>query len=133
MAVATVVIAYFAWSQNKLNKTQMKIALYNRRRKVLDSIYRFMAETHEQMNTDNEKIELLRSETMESIFIFDEEIENYIQLLFEKSRQLMIINEDIEKNPEKYDSLKLDKNEISKWFNVQFSKLKGMFEKYLKL
>ena len=133
-------LAYFAWRQHKLEKTNQKIILYEKRYKVYNAskILIERVESGEQIDTHliNDLREIIRC----VLFIFnnDYSLEKYLQELIKNACEMRWERQVIE-NPNIApidDSMKehMDKEiELSEWFNKQMTLCDQRFEKYLKI
>lgn len=140
MAIFTGAVAFFAWIQNKLNKTMLKLEAYPKRLQIYDAMIKFVGEINLYGSSNYKKaLELLR-ETRHAKFLFDKDdnIEGYIELFYKNAidmvYQLKAINGELGKIEEKKRKEIIDKNaELLKWFQNQLNVIDQKFKKYLQL
>lgn len=141
VAIGTVMMGFFAWQQHKLERTNQKIAMYDKRLAIYNEIRRFINlcidSTGSIKPVPIEEILRFVDNTNPAIFLFkyDKELTEYLFSLIEKVAVLKKIIIDLEqiketenKRPYIYETTK-----IQLWFVAQNASLGKKFEPYLRI
>ena len=125
LVIATISIAYFAYTQNRIAKSNYKFAMYSKRYAVYEAIRKLIGKILRTGTADNNDFMEYYGCTFDAQFLFnDARILDYIRELGYKCNALaaecMMNNE-------------TGKRELFKWFKNQFNVSKKLFEPYLKL
>ena len=135
--IIAAVVAYIAVRQYKLAKIKMRIALFDRRNKVFETVMEFLSGIVQKANVTNEELHKLLRESRESYILFKEDISVYINELYKKAIRLQFVRVrlDDEKVPDGEERTKLaqEEYELLGFFEKQFDVTREKFKKYLDL
>lgn len=118
----------------------IQLEAYDKRLKVYNAITRFIANIKCDSTTDNEKLMEMLRETKYAKFLFakDDEIEEYLALLYQKGNDLEYKEKAIsgkigEYTEEKKKKLVKEADEIRDWLKDQYGVVDTKFQKYFQL
>lgn len=129
----------FIWRQVKLEKTKLKLEVYDRRLKIYNAIKFFIAETQTFGTTNNEKLVKLLQETRESLFLVKENnISEYIETLHNKGVDLEFVKTKLSQSEFYIEDIEREKlarqaKEIMQWMSDQHNVVEEKFSKYLSI
>ncbi|MDC1174108.1 hypothetical protein OAT67_01835 [Bacteriovoracaceae bacterium] len=128
---------YFTRRQHKLDSQKFKLDLYDRRFKVFEEIKKFLSGIIRDGKTDHKQLLNMLHQTNEAIFLFDDEISNYIKELYEKGLDFVLIDKKVNGEapiPDYEDrNVLIEKSsEYLKFYGNQFDISRDKFLKYLK-
>jgi hypothetical protein len=130
-----IIAVYIAYQQLKTNRDRVRLNLYDKRFKVFRGLMDLLAHIMREGNVTDEALYKFNADTNEARFIFDKEIPDYLQTIYEKAVDIQTKNSELhEPNPqeEKRAQLAREVAEIKKWMYRQFKVSREMFGKYLK-
>lgn len=131
-------IAFFgsiiAWRQSKINQNRLKHELFTRRIELFDEIAHYIADIICYGNVEQGKDAQFLRNTRTSFFIFNKEIEEYIDKIYKESIKLQLLcnlknsstGQDLENNIS-------EQKIIKDWFKKELNGLRPKFQQYLKL
>ena len=131
------IAVYIAYQQHKTARYRLRLDLYNKRFNVFNSTKSLLGKIARNGNVTNEELlDFLRS-TDEAIFLFKQDISDYLRELYEKGSTLQrfekrINGSDFSKIEVKEKEKILDKRgEIFSWLTKQFKVCQQKFGEYL--
>ena len=130
LAIITVIIMF---KQYKLNKQNIRYQLFSHRHSIYVSTMSFLAKIIKDDNVSNRTIQIFLNQTRDSDIFFDDEIIDYLSILYKKAKILNHHNKFIESSKTSQDKRKkyLDECfEITTWFGDQFKVCNDKFKKY---
>ncbi|MBI3596381.1 MAG: hypothetical protein HY203_04425 [Nitrospirae bacterium] len=129
-----VLVAYVAWQQWRTNQLRLKHELFDRRFALYEKMTSFIAEILTQGKVPaNAETRLLR-ETKTAIFLFDKEIQDFVQELYRKAADLHALEAMLEKLEGEDRARNVDKQgEIKDWFTSQLHGCNARFSRFLLL
>ena len=89
--IIAAIVAYIAVQQYKLAKIKVRIALFDRRNKVFETVMGFLSGIVQKANVTNEELHKLLRESRESYILFKEDISVYINELYKKAIRLQFV------------------------------------------
>ena len=122
---------YIAFCQHRINKQRLRHETYERRLQIYKIIQTFLLDILRDSKTDFTSASKFYVDTSEAAFLFDQEVSNFIDKVYEKSIKMI-------KNDELYtESPSVGKKRYSgeqhqedmKWFTDEFSNLRPFFVK----
>ncbi len=132
IAILGIGIAAF---QLKINRDRYKHELFDRRWAQFIAIRNFIGHVFSHGKMKHEEEYSLLTNTQGAIFLFDQEIKDYISELTKNAWKLNTLNEELtsilEQNARKENIEK--QREIKNWFAKQLSEIETIFGKYMKL
>ena len=137
--VLAILTTTFIYKQHKLEKSNFKIEAYDRRIKIYDAIKMFISEIQTIGTTDDEKLTRLLQQTRQAIFLFeDDQIPQYIKLLYQKGVDLEFIKNKLHNHMVSLSDLERMNlanraRELSEWFSAQHKVVEQKFDKYMRL
>lgn len=136
--VIAITLGYLTFHQYKLEKQKHRLELYDRRFAVFEEVNKFLSEIFRNGKTDFFKLSNLLHQTNQSKFLFDDEISQYIDSLYMRGIDFVMIDEQLnghdklEVGPERTE-LAHTNSEHLKFFVDQFNVSQKVFMKYLKI
>lgn len=131
-----VAVVYVAWQQYKTNRNKFRLVLYDRKLKVFEGLTTLLQHIVRQNTATGEQVQQYKMATIEAIFLFDEDIVNYLNEVKSKVHKLQTVNKITETNstkdkdsPPKVIEEQLD---LLDWFNKQLTKSVDKFKKALR-
>ena len=141
-AIIAAIVAYIGWLQYQTNKRQQlvneekfKLDLFDKRFKVYEATRYLFMQIIQLGNVDLQKIRKFRLLTMDAIFLFDDEIHEYLEkevhLKALKINNVVMQYKDLPVGT-KRSELCEEQAEIEKSFHDEYSELQNVFSPYLK-
>lgn len=128
-AILTIVIAIIGTiigiQQFRINRTKLRLALYKERKLIYNEIEQFIATILRDDKISLERIQEFSRNTKNARFLFDEEINHYLNEIVKKAF-------DFYTSTEKPDEVAFHK-ELFLWFEKENKNLRDKFEKYLQI
>jgi hypothetical protein len=132
--------AFFAYRQHQLGNTEVRIALFERRIAVYDSMKRFLANIMITGTTKTDDLVAMLRDTKHAQFLFEpgDDINGYIKEFYSKGVDLEIFQKE---NPaiwslpseEQRQHLVKQESDMRRWFQEQTNVVDEKFRKYLKV
>lgn len=97
--VIAAIVAYIAWQQHKTNRDKLRLDLYNKRYEVFSSLKILLAHILQQGSIKLEQVNEFTRATREAVFLFDEDIETYLETVRIKALDLWEAKETMEPLP----------------------------------
>lgn len=133
--VVAILGSIIALQQVLINRRRLKHELFDRRFKVYDHAKYFLSIIYANRTLTDQQIYEFKSETRESRFIFDNDIENLFNIWINKAYEAKALKDELDPLPvgtERSENVKKQR-EIFDWFETQQSILINKFTPYLKL
>lgn len=132
--VIGVFVAFVGYQQYCINRERFKLDLFEKRFAVYKGIQVFL--TYILINAKFEMAELFkfRANTQDAIFLFGEDVTNYISLVDKKALEFWSLSEELEGLPigEERSKACKEKTCLLKWLIDELPQLKDIFSPYLK-
>jgi hypothetical protein len=116
---------FIAWHQHKTNKNQFRLALLERRLKILNGTREFIAKVIGQANIQTADLTTFLQETRESEFLFGADIAQHLKDLYDKGVELHTLR--ATPNPANATA----QAQITSWFRGQDAEAIKKFGKYM--
>ena len=141
-ALIAVIAVYIAWHQWKTNRNKLKLDIFDRRFAIYKKVEKAINLINSESNPDGILDDLrtfYHSTFVEAYFLFGEEIQDYISMIFDKgnkywAQERILKSTQLNKKPH-YDDAAAQASEIQlkekEWFYAQNKLLAKKFEKYL--
>lgn len=123
-----------AWMQWQINQKRLKHELFLRRIELFDRISHYIADISCQGNVgQGEEMQFLRN-TRNAFFIFDKDIEEYIDKIYKKSIDLQTLCS-LQKSlaGDALENNVVSQRRIKDWFVAELNGIRPKFQKYLSL
>lgn len=141
--IIAAIVAYIAYQQYKLavfnTRRDTRRELYERRLPVYNSVMEFISKVITNPDVKIEVCHTLLKETHEKSFLFETEVKDYIDELYNKGVELKKVNKmmgkfrnDENKN-EEYLKYCNKEEELLIWFSKQYDRSESIFGSYLKI
>jgi len=132
--VIAIIAVYIAYQQHKTNRDKLGFDLYNKRYEVFRSLKTLLARISQQGNVKDEQVNEFLRATKEAVFLFDEGISTYLEIIGQKAFDLQAIEECMKPLPvgEERNSKVAESRELRDWFSEQSKVAIVKFNKYLK-
>ncbi len=134
------VTARFASRQHQLGRTQVRIALFEKRAAVMDAIKTFAANTTIEGTTNLSELMIMLRQTKHARFLFDErdDIVGYINEFYKQGVTLETtetLHKAIHTQQAEAERIRLinKAHDLKLWFSQQHDAIDARFEKYLRL
>src|SRR3990170_3384161 len=139
MKALTVTIAiiavYIAYQQYKTIKNNLRLGLFDKRFKVYKGLQKLIAiiENNQTIELEFKEIIKFRRLSVDGRFLFDDEIQEYLDTVYKKALRLRAVNRRYQPLPlgEERSKLVIEEAEFLDWFTKQFEQ-SDKFDKYLK-
>jgi hypothetical protein len=137
------ITVYIAYQQLRTNQHKTKLDLFNRRFKVHEETKKILSLIIRDLNPNDNDLRDFNAATSEADFLFEPEVREYINKIFQHAASLTRWNTEYRDNnsilpaPKDYDHRKVTegKNNETLWFEQQwgsrFAPVKDIFRKYL--
>ena len=119
--------AAIAQQQAATNRLQYRLALFDRRMKIVDATTKLFGEISCEGKVDNAQLFTFLQDTRERGLLFDGEIGEYLDEIYKKGVNLHVLGERLERHPE----LVEPESELLMWFVNQPPVATQKFLKYL--
>jgi hypothetical protein len=133
--IVGLIVAYVAYRQYKTHQDKLKLDLYDRRYKVFEAARQFIIHVMEGGNAEREGLVKFITATVETVFLFDEDIVKYLDTLLAKGARVQRLHTELgnSKLPEgeERDKKAKEQEECLNWLTEQFDELKTKFRPYL--
>ena len=127
-AALTPIIAFFAiwiaWQQNKTRRRQVRLGLFDKRYEVFVATMKLLSSAVNSANVTLDNLFEFLAETRTSAFLFGEDIQQYIDEVYDKSVEL---HHKVQTGEARRD------NELMRWFIGQSKTAKEKFGHYLSM
>lgn len=135
IAIITILILYQQW---KTNHYKYKLDLYDKRFKVYNALRKFLGLLLQKgiENVTQEEIREYNINIKESLFLFDKDIQDYLELINKKTIDFQHIHQTLVSSKTSVEGEKqaLEIYEsLSNWFLAQLDESRNKFLKYLKI
>ena len=132
--VIAVITVYIAYMQHKLDKRKHIHDLFELRREIYNKIVGFIAEVLRK-SVKGERIDEFYRETKYANFIFDKNINDYVDDVYSKANELEKIDNHLKRDIEEKqrEMLEEKRQNIRDWFQKQLREKYSIFDRYLKL
>ncbi len=139
IAVSVACIAFQSYKVNRagfyVNKDQLRLNLFDRRYKVFEDTRNFLRDfTILTTEIDSKKFPEFILNTIETEFLFGNEVKDYRQEIINKYVRLKTINSRFERNMPDHkerERLAQEASDLESWLASQDEQLKKIFRKYL--
>ena len=126
--VIAIITIYIALRQHKINNVRLKHELYEKRLQVYNAVIKFLSIVI-AVGLGFDKLEYLgefRRDTSQAYFLFEKDIYEYLDEIYDKAVDLMQLDKSTKEEKEKI-------GELLKWFGKQISVCREKFGRDLKL
>jgi len=128
IAIVTVCILFL---QYRLSKQRWKLDLFDKRYPVFISTMSFLSTIVGAASISSEEILRFNRESKDRDMLFGEDIQNQLDLIISKTRELRVVNVRIEKNQDRQANDNRA-SELLEWFEQQ-TITKNLFSDYIKI
>ena len=135
-----IIMVYIAYQQWRTNHLKARHELFESRVKIYDATMELIFTVITLGYANRERILQFREKTVQSPFLFGDDINGYLKVLVEKATKLKQVNEESDRAKERgsnknkdYEKLSKVDDEIFSWFTGQPDVVKEKFMKYLDL
>ena len=132
--VIGVFVAYTAYNQYRLSKEKFKLDMFDKRYGVYKNTQVFLTKILRDAKIEMEDIFEFRAGTQNSVFLFKEDIPNYLKSIDKKALELLEIHESLDgdlKAKERSEMCR-KQTDLLHWLTNQLPELKNKFVTYLK-
>lgn len=124
--------------QHFLEQNKFKLEMYDRRFKVFEELNIFLSTIMSSGTINIEMLLKLKRQTNQTIFLFDNDINNYINMVYTKGvdffgKQQQITGDKRLPSGEERSQISHECGELLHFFSDQFEESKERFSKYLKI
>jgi len=133
-----VIATYIAYQQWQIRKEHFQLELFDKRYKVYLSTKEFISKIIKHGYPSEDEILKFVEATNDSVFLFDEKLQNRLNLYLNRGEDLYYLNIRIalteSSSNEAENKISADKeSELQEWFQKEFKQLSALFYKYLKI
>jgi len=132
IAASTTYIAYYYYRKEK---TQENSDLYENRMRIFREIVHLLSTITRDGDISRQSLQEFRAKTQEGVFLFGQEITDYIDKLHAQALKLRATNERLKSNDlpigEERDGVTVENSKQLIWLADQLPRLKKIFEPYL--
>lgn len=133
--IIAITVTYIAYKQYKIDKDNLRLALYEKRFKVYQSVRGVISYLSVDSDGGNEEYYKFLESIDEGEFLFDNEISEYLENIRLKVIRLKILEKKLKESPlqvgDERTKFVNEEEELVKWFSDQIKTAKELFSKYL--
>jgi hypothetical protein len=128
-----VFVAYTGYNQYLLSKGRFKLDLFDKRFSVYKVAQVFLINIRDKTKIDMDQILKFKADTQDSVFLFDEDISNYLKTIGNKALELLEVHENLDGVPKGEDRSEMcrKQTDLRHWLISQLPELKNKFAPYL--
>lgn len=128
-----IAVVYVAWQQHKTNRNKFRLDLYDRKLKVFEGLTTLLQHIDRQNTATGEQVQQYKIATLEAVFLFNEDIVNYLKEVKSKVHKLQFVNQKLDaKLPVEEQTKALsEQSDLLDWFNIQLTKSADKFREYM--
>ena len=136
--ILTIIIALFvAWvgfQQYLLSKARFKLDLFEKRYSVYKATQRFLTLIFTNARIDTAELFEFRGDTQDAVFLFGEDVSDYLEKIGDKALDMLTITEELEGVPvsDKRSGLCNKKSQLLRELTSELPRLKKVFGRYMK-
>ncbi len=130
--VIAIIATWIAYRQWRTNEDVSRLNKYEKRYSIYQALKDALLEIGREGNISGKGRDQLTIKTGESVFIFDDDVVNYIKTFREKSLRIYQVNRNLSNNIGDTKKLANELEELEKWFQGQHQELIDKFLPYLK-
>ncbi|UCD00261.1 MAG: hypothetical protein JSW66_10330 [Phycisphaerales bacterium] len=129
-----VFVAYTGYNQYRLSKEKFKLDTFDKRYGVYKNTQVFLTKILRDAKIEMEDVFEFRAGTQDSIFLFKEDIPDYLENIDKKARDLLEIHMSLNNVPKGNERSQMcrKQTELLGWLTSQLPELKNKFAPYLK-
>ena len=137
--VIAIILVYIAYQQYQTNRVRLKHELYERRVAVFRGVLSHLSAVLRWTRVKDEDLVELIKTSSEKEFLFDKDVCEYIEGVYQKSVKLWYTGNQLHDRPdpippsEERTALARENSELIKWMTDQIPELRNKFSKYLRL
>ncbi len=126
-------VAYTGYNQYLLSKGKFKLDLFDKRFSVYKAAQVFLINIRDKTKIDMDQILKFKADTQDSVFLFDEDIPNYLKTISNKALELLEVHGNLDGVPKGEDRSEMcrKQTDLRHWLNSQLPELKNKFAPYL--
>ncbi|MEM1309130.1 MAG: hypothetical protein AAGF98_06450 [Cyanobacteria bacterium P01_H01_bin.153] len=129
--------SWIAFSQYQTNKDKLRLDLFEKRLEAYEKLQEYFRYLVREANVSDEAFASLVEARYKSIFLFDQDIADYIEDVLKKSKEIRMIYIDLngeDRLPigQKRNQLVRRKEELLEWHDKQMKESPQRYSKYLK-
>jgi hypothetical protein len=132
-SVIALILIYIAVQQYR----KLRLEMFDKRYAIYQSVKEFIRLALQEGNISDDAFFKLNDKTQAALFMFDEDIDNYIDDLQSKGARLRYLNDRLSNQAlpigDQRSSLIAETAELLTWFSKQPIQLKQVFKKYLRV
>ncbi len=127
-------VAFTAYNQYRLSKEKFKLDMFDKRYGVYKNTLDFLIKIRDTRKIEMEDIFEFKAGTQDSVFLFKEDIPDYLKNINKKAFELLGIHESLDGVPKGEERSKMcrKQTDLSHWLTSQLPELKNKFAPYLK-
>ena len=127
-------VAYTAYNQYRLSKEKFKLDMFDKRYGVYKNTQVFLTKILRDAKIEMEDILEFRAGTQDSVFLFKEDIPNYLKNIDNKALDFWEIHKSLDGVPKGEERSKMcrKQTELLGWLTSQLPELKNKFAPYVK-
>jgi len=127
-------VAFIAYQQCRLSAEKFKLDLFEKRFSVYKGTQVFLSYILKEAKFELEQLFQFRADTQDAVFLFDEDITDYLKEIDSKALELWSLQKTLEgvSRGEERTRLCQKETELLTWLTDQLPKLKEVFSPYLK-
>ena len=128
------IVAYIAYMQFKTNRDRLRLELYEKRFSIYKGLNTIIRSYIRDLDISIDALKEFRAKTHEAAFLFDDDIVQYLEEVYNNARKLNSLNYKNKKNLPDPEGGKIVKEiqETGNWLERQLIDSKHKFSKYLK-
>ncbi|MBN1805630.1 MAG: hypothetical protein JW837_10295 [Sedimentisphaerales bacterium] len=127
-------VAYIAYNQYRLSKEKFKLDMFDKRYGVYKNTQVFLTKIFRNAKIEMEDIFEFRAGTQDSVFLFKEDIPDYLQKIDNKALKLWETHKSLDGVPKgvKRSEMCYEQTDLFDWLIKQLPELPNKFAPYLK-
>jgi hypothetical protein len=127
-------VAYTAYNHYRIAQERFKLDLFDKRFSVYKGVQVFLKDILHKLKVDLSQIVQFREDTQDSVFLFGDDITEYLKKFDLKACELLGLQEERKNLPIGEENSKKckEQTELIRWFTDQLPELKKIFSPYLR-
>lgn len=133
MPLIAIITVYIAYQQYHINKQKLKLDLYEKRYRIFKETKKLLHKINQDGAIDTIELRDFGFNTNDKVFLFNEDIVEFIEEIKRKAIDISFNKDEIEKAPDLVvrNLLREEKHTLTRWFTSEYINIESRFLIYL--
>lgn len=133
MPLIAITTGYIAYQQYHINKQKLKLDLYEKRYRIFKETKKLLHKINQDGAIDTIELRDFGFNTNDKVFLFNEDIVEFIEEIKRKAIDISFNKDEIEKAPDLVvrNLLREEKHTLTRWFTSEYINIESRFLIYL--